>query len=113
MPLLVTPTGGELSGNLSTEGLDLRIGVQLFPPTLTASSLHTFLAFDSRHSVRPQHYHEVSTLAMLSMPPCQPSIFLTASAIATLLPPLHIHAPDHSHPSCGRGCRACRTLRRR
>ena len=28
---------------------------------------------------------------MLSMPACQPSIFLTASGIANLLPPLHIH----------------------
>ena len=43
---------------------------------------------------------------MLSMPACQPSIFLTASGIANLLPPLHIHVLDHSHRACGRGCRA-------
>jgi hypothetical protein len=37
--------------------------------------------------VRPQSSHGVFLLTMLSMAVCQPSNFLTAQAIAKLLPP--------------------------
>jgi hypothetical protein len=61
MPLLILLARGDVT----PQGDDLRIAIERLPPPLMPPALHPFLRFECRHSVRPTHFHGVSSRAML------------------------------------------------
>jgi hypothetical protein len=100
-------------GDLTAQGDDVRLAVELFPPALTTPPFTLLLRFECCHGCPPQYSHGVFMLTMMSMAVYQPVTFLTAKAITNLLPPLDIQPLDHGSPSCSRSCRASRACRRR
>ena len=58
--------------NLTSEGNDLRVAVELFPELLMPPALHPFFGFECRQGCPPLHFPEVSTWSMHADQPINP-----------------------------------------